>query len=323
MSSMLEQAIIDANDLKEAAVKNAEAEILEKYSNEIKEAVSTLLEQEEEELEDEFAPEEEEDVSPEDKEVVDQLPSAATGGENLCPCPDDDEVVEIDFATLVQKMDEEGEEVVAEDLVDRDELAEDVEVETELRENEAVDISEEDLRDLVEELVFDAEPRANGWYADTDREREERAELSRVRAELEEKEEKNKDMKENLKAFKSENSKFKRIILELKDKLDEVSLTNARYLYTNRVLTNASLNERQKTNIVESLANADTIEEAKVIFETLQSAVGGSSQKKKPKSLDEAVERKSSRLIYHNSEKKEISDPSVERMQRLAGIQKN
>ena len=130
-------------------------------------------------------------------------------------------------------------------------------------------------------------------------------------------------MKENLKAFKSENSKFKRIILELKDKLDEVSLTNAKYLYTNRVLTNASLNERQKTNIVESLANADTIEEAKVIFETLQSAVGGSSQKKKPKSLDEAIERKSSRLIYHNSEKKEISDPSVERMQRLAGIQKN
>ena len=52
MSDMLEQAIIDAESLKEAALKNAEALIIEKYSNEIKQAVDTLLEQpEEEELE--------------------------------------------------------------------------------------------------------------------------------------------------------------------------------------------------------------------------------------------------------------------------------
>ena len=44
-SSMLEQAVIDAEALKEAAVKNAEQEVLEKYSNEIKDAVNVLLEQ--------------------------------------------------------------------------------------------------------------------------------------------------------------------------------------------------------------------------------------------------------------------------------------
>jgi len=38
-SSMLEQAVIDAQALKEAAVKNAEQEVLEKYAGEIKEAV--------------------------------------------------------------------------------------------------------------------------------------------------------------------------------------------------------------------------------------------------------------------------------------------
>ena len=47
MSSMLEQAIVDANALKEVAVKNAEQVIIEKYSADIKEAVSALLEQEE------------------------------------------------------------------------------------------------------------------------------------------------------------------------------------------------------------------------------------------------------------------------------------
>ncbi len=44
-STMLEQAIIDANQLKEAAMKSAEAEVLKRYSNEIKEAVEKLLEQ--------------------------------------------------------------------------------------------------------------------------------------------------------------------------------------------------------------------------------------------------------------------------------------
>ena len=39
MSSMLEQAIIDAEALKEAAIKNAEQSIVEKYSNEIKKTI--------------------------------------------------------------------------------------------------------------------------------------------------------------------------------------------------------------------------------------------------------------------------------------------
>ena len=45
MSNMLEQAIIDAQALKNAAVKNAETLVLEKYSNQIKNAVESLLEQ--------------------------------------------------------------------------------------------------------------------------------------------------------------------------------------------------------------------------------------------------------------------------------------
>ena len=47
--SLLEQAIVDAQELKEAALKSAESAILEKYSSDIKEAVDAMLEQEEEE----------------------------------------------------------------------------------------------------------------------------------------------------------------------------------------------------------------------------------------------------------------------------------
>ena len=56
MSSMLEQAIVDAAALKEAALKNAETQILEKYAPEIKDAVDRLLNE---------APEDEEQGEPE------------------------------------------------------------------------------------------------------------------------------------------------------------------------------------------------------------------------------------------------------------------
>jgi hypothetical protein len=47
MSSLLEQAIIDAKTLKETALRNAEAAILEQYSEEIKQSMQSLLEQDE------------------------------------------------------------------------------------------------------------------------------------------------------------------------------------------------------------------------------------------------------------------------------------
>ena len=104
-SSMLEQAVIDAEALKEAAVKNAEQTILEKYSTEIKDAVSSLLEQEEDEfgMEDEMAGEDREDV-------VDQLDMAATEGEKLCPCPEEGEQVELDLDQLIAAAESEEEE---------------------------------------------------------------------------------------------------------------------------------------------------------------------------------------------------------------------
>ena len=95
MSSMLEQAIVDANALKEVAVKNAEQVIIEKYSADIKEAVSALLEQEEELA---LGP----PVEAGGEETFDDVeaPSAATPGEDTCPCPGEEETVTLDLAGL-------------------------------------------------------------------------------------------------------------------------------------------------------------------------------------------------------------------------------
>ena len=43
MSSLLEQAFVDAKALKEAALKNAEATIVDKYSTEVKETLNKIL----------------------------------------------------------------------------------------------------------------------------------------------------------------------------------------------------------------------------------------------------------------------------------------
>ena len=106
------------------------------------------------------------------------------------------------------------------------------------------------------------------------------------------------------------------ISLKLKEHLTAVNLSNAKFLYTNKVLTSASLNERQKNKIVEAITKTSTVEEAKIVFETLQSAVGDRN-KRKPKSLSEVVSRPSTTLPR---QRKTHKDPVNDRWKTLAGI---
>ena len=148
--------------------------------------------------------------------------------------------------------------------------------------------------------------------------------LEKLSKEIEAARKESDELKENLDSTQKENNKFRRIVLQLKDKLDEVTVSNARLLYTNRVLGDDSLNERQKSKIVETISKAQTIEEAKMIYGTLQSAVDGSTSQNKPKSLNEAVSRQSTMLFSRQARSgRATSDPALERMQRLAGITKN
>ena len=47
-----------------------------------------------------------------------------------------------------------------------------------------------------------------------------------------------------------------------------MNVSNAKLLYINQALENASLNERQKRKIVEAISKAETVQEAKIVFET-------------------------------------------------------
>ena len=106
----------------------------------------------------------------------------------------------------------------------------------------------------------------------------------------------------------------------MKDKVDEVNLSNAKLVYVNKVLNSASLNERQKTKIVDALSKSQTIEEAKVIYETLQSAVGGTPNKT-PESLSEVIRRAPKTLPRRKRKNDNLQEQTMTRMRRLAGLE--
>ena len=334
MSTMLKQAIIDATELRETALKSAESVIIEKYSNEIKQVVDSLLEEQPDPMI-AMDPQGATSLPPADQDIVDDMPLASTDGEESCPCPDDDTPVHIDITGLIDQM--KAAEASPEDVIDRpyddveDELEDDEEIPA-LEED--YDINEEDLAKLLEDLEIDINPQKSGWLETPTSQIQAQAEEAKaLEAHLDEEEEEKVDeekeqMREALEnvhsdisALREENEKYKEVILQLKDSLNEMGVQNARMLYTNQALNSDSLNGQQKNKIVEAIGKASTVEEAKVIYETLQNAVGSASSKRSraPKSLSEAVIRRSSTLVSRSAEKPK-NDPQSDRMRKLAGL---
>jgi len=371
--NILEQAIVDAKALREAALKNAETAVLEKYAEEVRGAIDLMLEEETETLE-------EHDLMSPEAEVAEPVIAAAED-EALCGCPDAEEKVEWelnlnDLRAMSNKMPE-GEPMMDPALEEEaflqesEELDEEIDLvfeEEELEEGEKkpfpdltgdgkvtqadilkgrgvgdgekdekeldedIELDEEMVREIVEELVsedvqleVDIKPTKRGWAGTSTSEvmYAEEKELARLAGtEAREKHEAVKaameELSESKKVSEAENQKLKQLIYDLKGKLDESILSNAKLLYTNQTLRSASLNERQKNKIVESIHNADSVEEAKVIFETLQSAAGPSVRK--PKSLSEVINRPSLNVSRRRNENKGRESVVKNRFQKLAGI---
>jgi len=136
------------------------------------------------------------------------------------------------------------------------------------------------------------------------------------------------ELHETIESLTRQNKQLERVLSKLEEHMDETLLSNAKLLYQNRTLSDASLNERQKSKIVEAIANAESPKEAKNLHETLRATVGSTPNGKKgPQSLSESVNRRSNLSSMLNSrqninESKQSVDPFMEKMQKLAGIKK-
>ena len=400
MSSMLEQAIIDATALREAAIKSAEQAVVEKYSTDIKEAVEKLME------ENDFE---------ENKTVDEQIVEADEKGEGYAFVENtelsdlaQEEMIDIDVKSLFEEVQKEQlqeeveiddellEEVMSEQMADlspsdvegttgeppeppsdtdmmeeeagvevADEVADEIRdaeetaegladlMDQDILDNEGVvalakmiknKLSSEQIEDFAmmltaedemmeESMDFDFSPVPVGQtraYGATRAQQAEQAMLMDVMLAVEEEnsklEKKNESLVKTNNKLKESNQKLKETVQNIADKFEEIKLVNSKLFYTNKTLMDDSLNERQKGNLVESINNAQSSEQAKIVYETLKSTVGNANTNKQPESLSEAVGKRSSTSLLlkaRKSDEKQVVNESnifADRMQILAGI---
>ena len=406
MSSLLEQAIVDAKALKEAAMKNAEATIIDKYSEEVKSTLNQLLEQDElgallgggEEPSTDAEATMQEEVG--EDELAEGVPDAFTEDSTELNGVSEGESAEvtIDFKELAEALqalsEENGEEETLEEAEEDDD--EKVEEELDLNEESIIEmvaamlseeeeeleeayedhphpydkdeerklkarkeretrervqrkayedeynqgkpyqegeegedlyeeLSDEMLDAIMEKLTVDMGATLSGWAGRSEESVKHQMELEMAHRRSTEVEEELEALKKAQEELVFENNKLKEnlsnyqeVVESLKENVQDVNLSNARLLYTNRTLRNTSLNERQKERIVEAISKAGSVEEAKTIHETLQSTVA-STPTRGPQSLSEAITRPTS-VIRASRKEEPKADPFTARMRKLAGI---
>ena len=334
MTTMLEQAIIDAQELREAALKSAQQDIVEKYSEEVRSAVQQILEQPEDPLG--------LDMEMPGEEAEEEFPDV-----EMSHMAEDDAMIEIPLDQLIAQAEMETPD--ADDMVDREDLdvgvpglEDEEEVSAEPApanrkdEDDEIELNEEELLDalmglvqqeavevdapeyVLDEIVADEreadeEAAEEEALADNSRDGQEEVKevLAQKGAEIE-------DLNETI-------NKLKNILAEAKEGLQRLNLSNARLLYTNKVLSDTSLNERQKSKIADMISESQTVDEAKTVYETLQKTMETGRKAPSSQSLSEAVTRRSSTII--SSRREEVSspkeNPALSRWAVLAGLNRD
>ena len=403
MSNMLEQAIVDAAALREAALKNAEQSIIEKYAPQIKEAVEAMLENEtaptntrmyqgrtvsviheadedgnvtvSEDNGKPFIVNESELSEATEDDVLQEQEAEAAADTSTAPADieappawdsrygetqsvtlsamldnvDEDGNIEIDLDSIELALAGQETEAPQEPEIDLSLDSTEAEEETPAEEpqddldallgDEGDDLQLQEMVDIIknileEEIEVDMGAAKTGTFETNEGtlqyEADKEAAKQAHHGEEEEEEEqedalgKVNELHETINALKDHNEKLESAVHKMNDKLEETLLSNAILLYQNRTLNDASLNERQKSKIVEAIGNAESPKEAKNLHETLKATVGSES-KKGPQSLSESVNRKSNLSSMLNrrqniNESKNSDDSFIKKMQKLAGI---
>jgi hypothetical protein len=391
---MLEQAIVDAQALREAALKNAEQALIEKFAPQIKDAVESLLEEKQPqakkkvsyegqnyslmEIDGDKATLQQEGNKPfvvevsslEEALLLEEAPQNPASEEKMMDPfeelpysfqKDDEAEVEyeftmkdfgedtLDFGDIMDKDMPQEEPTESYDDVANEVAPEEpaapaeeeggldlggLDLQEELDENDIVSeimnlMNEMDDSDLLEEeLIVDMGEGKDGTFRTDEATLEYYKEMQHAKDAAEgkalEKEEENENLKETLKRFKLKNKQYKDAVEKLSGKLTETMLSNAKLIYSNKTLGDASLNERQKLKIVEAIAKARTPEEAKNLCEALNATVTSGSETRSPRTLSESVQRKSnlSGILPRRNKQGNESETHTfaDQMKKLAGI---
>ena len=323
---LLADAIADAKAVKEVAIANAKAALEEAFTPHLK----NMLTQKINEMDDNSDQDDEKEVSEVETEGKDEELDLDELLSEL-ELDDDSEESEVE-TTDVDDLDVDGE-----DLGDSDE------------EIDLDEMSEDELKTMIEDVIGDmvetGELEAGGDPVEMSDEETEEVEDEDVDVDVEVGEEevdeeelqeiggvidpgaepksflKKKpdytNLEENLKKDLKE---AKKVIKYLRSEINEVNLLNSKLLYTNKIFKAKNLNENQKIKVLKAFDKAETVKEAKRIFEALNENLVAKSTKSNIRESMGAASKPAGMAPRRKSTNIIPEDAMVNRFKQLAGI---
>ena len=132
------------------------------------------------------------------------------------------------------------------------------------------------------------------------------------------------DLKKLLKGKKMEEGEVEAMeetIHTLRSELNEVNLLNSKLLYTNKIFRGKNLTENQKIKVLKAFDKAETVKQAKTIFETLNENLVAKSTKSNIRESMGAASKPAGVAPKRNLNEGIVQeDAMVNRFKQLAGI---
>lgn len=345
-TNLLKEAIAEADAIKKMAIENAKSSLNEAFDSKIKSMMAARLEEEA----DDFDLEEEYEEGYDEKDGADHAEPDGDEGPMKEKYDDEEE------GNMEEEYDEEGadeafnlEAILAELEADDQPVMEkkggddedDDSEEEEAPEGEPSEDDEEpkkkrddmdeeiDIAALLAEMddEMDSEMEKEGKDPEEDDKEEKTLEeemMSLLEKMKEKKMAKMKKKEEDEKPESKELQEIKRQAAELAQKVNETNLINAKLLYLNKILRKYNLSEQQKIKVIGAFDKAQTVNESKIVHESLDQAFSVKNDNVKS-GLKESIGFASS--AAGTSTKRVINegvvgdvDKQVSRWQKLAGI---
>lgn len=118
-------------------------------------------------------------------------------------------------------------------------------------------------------------------------------------------------------------SKYESAVESLREQLTEMNLFNAKLLYVNKLLQNGSMSSSQRRSIIESLDDAKSLREVKLLYRSLTESIAKPSGQRG--NINESTARRalgSSSRAMAGSTPKNAESNELNRWAKLAGIEK-
>mgnify|MGYP003643350633 CR=1 FL=1 len=346
---LLAEAIADAKAVKEVAIANAKAALEEAFTPHLKDMLSQKLNeldenQDEVEVEEKLTKKMEtegEDKELDLEEILAELELEEQSG-NIDPGAEpksflrkkpisaqleEDAKTDAEEEGFKDGMEDEKGDLSDEDVGDVD--GDDVEIDLdEMSEDELKTMIEDVIGDMVAsgdleaggdavELVGDEVEIEDVDVETTDTEEVEIEEDARTDAE----EEGYKDGMEDEKAdLEKDLKEAKKVINYLRSEINEVNLLNSKLLYTNKIFKGKNLTENQKIKVLKAFDKAETVKEAKRIFETLNENLVAKSTKSNIRESMGAASKPAGMAPRRQSNNIIPEDAMVSRFKQLAGL---